>query len=167
MREIARQTGFAIGTIQTELKKLVSLELIHQRRDGNRTYFTPNLEHPLYPEIHGLVLKTNGLVDLLKTAIEPVKSIKIAFVFGSVAEQQEKSGSDVDVMIIGELGLRQTVQILSGMAEKIGREINPHVVGEQEFSKRLRESDHFISSVVKTDKLFIVGNENDLAGLAE
>jgi len=167
MREIERQTGFAIGTIQNELKKLVTLDLITKRRDGNRVYFAANPDHPMYPEIHGLVLKTNGLVDFLKTAIGHVNDIRIAFVFGSIAEQRERSKSDVDIMVIGNLGLRQLTQLLSGMSEKIGREINPHVVSEKEFSKRIRVKDHFMTSVFGAKKLFIVGSENDLEKLVE
>lgn len=167
MREIERQTGFAIGTIQNELKKLVALDLITKRRDGNRVYFAANPDHPMYPEIHGLVLKSNGLVDFLKAAIGHVNDIRIAFVFGSVAEQREQSKSDVDIMVIGNLGLRQLTQLLSGMSEKIGREINPHVVSEKEFAKRIRVKDHFITSVFSAKKLFIVGSENDLEKLVE
>jgi DNA-binding transcriptional ArsR family regulator len=166
MREIERQTGFAIGTIQSELKKLAALELISKRRDGNRVYFAANPDHPLYPEIHGMVLKTNGLVDLLKVAIGHVEAIRIAFVFGSVADQREKPQSDVDVMVIGDLGLRQLTRLLSGMPEKIGREINPHILSEKEYVKRIRAHDHFITAVLTAKKLFIKGSEHDLGKLA-
>jgi len=167
MREIERQTGFAIGTIQTELKKLAALDLIVKRRDGNRVYFAANPNHPMYPEIRGLVLKTNGLADLLKEAIGRNDGIRIAFAFGSIAEQREQSQSDVDLMVIGDLGLRQLTKLLSGMTEKIGREINPHVVSEKEFAKRIQAKDHFMTSVLSAKKLFIVGSENDLKKLAE
>lgn len=70
MREIERRTPFAIGTIQTELKKLQRLDLIMSRRDGNRLYYRANPTHPLYPEIRNMILKTTGLVDLFKKAIK-------------------------------------------------------------------------------------------------
>ena len=68
MREIQRRSGFAIGTIQTELRKLLELDLVQKRRDGNRAYFSANREHSLFIDIHKLVLKTAGLVDVLKNA---------------------------------------------------------------------------------------------------
>ena len=42
MRDIERKSGFAIGTIQTEMKKLHRLDLVLKRRDGNRLYYRAN-----------------------------------------------------------------------------------------------------------------------------
>jgi DNA-binding transcriptional ArsR family regulator len=70
LRELERQTGLAVGTVRQELQRLVRLELVVCRRDGNRTYFRANVAHPLYPDIPSLVLKTVGLVDLLCKQLE-------------------------------------------------------------------------------------------------
>ena len=53
------------------------------------------------------------------------------------------------------------------MAAKLGREINPHVLTAEEFGKRKQTGDHFISSVLATPRLFIVGSEHELAELAK
>lgn len=66
MREIERRSGFTTGTVQQELKKLFSLDLVMKRKDGNRVYYQARKEHPLFPEIHLLVLKTNGMGELFK-----------------------------------------------------------------------------------------------------
>lgn len=162
MRELARCSGCAIGTIQTELKKLHRLDLVTPRRDGNRIYYRANKEHPLYIEIHNLVLKTAGLVDVLRQALGKSKQIKIAFIFGSVARQAEMAGSDIDLMIIGELGLRDVSVLLAGVVEQISREINPHLLRIEEFIERKAGADHFISQVLKSPKIFIIGNEDEL-----
>jgi predicted nucleotidyltransferase len=128
MREIERRTGFAIGTIQTELRKLLRLDLVYSKRDGNRMYYAANKTHPLFLDIRRLVLKTIGLADVLKGALEKSPKIRCAFVFGSIARSEEKAGSDIDLMVIGDVGFREVVGMLDGAAEKIGREINPHVL---------------------------------------
>ena len=66
MREMERRLGFAIGTIQSELKRLLCLNLVKKRKDGNRMYYRANKEHPLYLDLHSLVLKTNGLVEVIR-----------------------------------------------------------------------------------------------------
>ena len=162
MREIERRSGYAIGTIQTELKKLVRLDLVTQRRDGNRVYYAANKEHPLYAEIHGLVLKTVGLVDTVHEALAGEHGIGVAFVFGSVARHEEKAGSDVDLMVVGTIGLRALTSLLSGVSERIGREINPHVMTPKEFTKRREEKDHFVTRILEDLKLFVIGTEHDL-----
>ncbi len=162
MREIERRSGFAIGTIQSELKKLLRLDLVVKRKDGNRTYYRANKAHPLFWDIQRLVLKTVGLVDILHKELKNSREILIAFVFGSIARQREMAESDVDLFVIGDLGLRKLVGLLSGVSDKIGREINPHVFSVKELKKRLVKKDHFISRVLDEPKIFILGNENEL-----
>jgi predicted nucleotidyltransferase len=166
MREIERRSGLAIGTIQQELKKLLRLELIKKRKDGNRLYYEANQEHPLYPDIRSLVLKTVGLVDFFREALKANPNIKLAFVFGSIARYEEKDKSDVDLMIIGDIGMRQLTGLLSGVSSQIGREINPHILSTKEFLKRKSAKDHFLIQVLESPKIFIIGNENELTELA-
>jgi uncharacterized protein len=162
MRELERSSGFAIGTIQTELKKLVRLELVSSRRDGNRLYYRANLDHPIYPEVRSLVLKTVGLADKLCALLEKSEDIALAFIFGSVASGTESASSDIDLMIIGGIGLRSVTGLLSGAGLVIGRELNPYVIGVEEFVKRRNEKEHFISSVLESPKIFVKGTADDL-----
>ena len=166
MREIERRTGFAIGTVQTELKKLQRLDIISRVRDGNRVYYRANTAHPVYPEIRALVLKTSGLADVIVNALDNETGIRVAFLFGSFARQEEKAGSDVDLMVVGEIGLRKLTGLLMDVSGKIGREINPHVFSEKEFVKRKRNQDHFLKQVLESPKIFIIGTENELAEMA-
>jgi len=164
VREIERRSGLNDSTLRQELRKLVRLDLVQSRRDSNRVYYRAKTENPLYPEIRNLVLKTSGLADALKSALKD-KRIRVAFVFGSVARGEEKTGSDVDLMVIGQLGLRDLSRLLSGIEEKIGREINPHVLNEEEFRRRVRAKEHFVSSVMESPKIFIIGSHHELEAM--
>ena len=164
VREIERRSGLNDSTLRQELRKLVRLDLVQSRRDSNRVYYRAKTESPLYPEIRNLVLKTSGLSDVLKSALTD-KRIRVAFVFGSIARGEERAGSDVDLMVIGQLGLRDLSRLLSGIEEKIGREVNPHVLREEEFRKRIRAKEHFVSSVMETPKIFIIGSERELEAM--
>ena len=166
MREIERRSGYAIGTIQTELRKLLRLDLVNKRKDGNRTYYRANKDHPLFLDIQRLVLKTVGLVDILQNKLTKSQEITIAFVFGSIARQEEMAGSDIDLVVIGHLGLREITGLLSGLTEKVGREINPHVFTVKELKKRIARKEHFITQVLDEPKIFIFGNENELKTMA-
>jgi len=165
MREIERRSGFALGTVQQELKKISALDLVIKRRDGNRVYYQARKDHPLYPEIHNLVLKTNGMADLFREVLDKEPQIKTAFAFGSIASHTEKAASDVDLMVIGTISLRKMTQLLMGLSEKIGREINPHVLNPEEFFRRKSHKDHFITQLMESSKIFILGNEDDLKSM--
>ena len=119
LREIVRRTGFAIGTVQQEINKLQRLDIITRIKDGNRIYYKANTDHPLYSDIRNLVQKTNGLADLLKKALSSETKIKIAFIFGSFARKEEKAISDVDLMVIGDIGLRKLTGLLMDVSNKL------------------------------------------------
>jgi predicted nucleotidyltransferase len=159
IREIQRRSGLTDATIRQELRKLARLDLVLGRRDSNRVYYRANKESPLFQEIHGLVIKTAGLVDVLREALSDER-IRIAFVFGSLARGEEKSHSDVDLMVIGATRLRPLSAMLSGLSGRIGREINPHVLTEAEFKKRRQEGEHFLKAVMEGPKLFVIGNQD-------
>jgi len=164
-REIQRRTGASLGAVHQELRKLRRLGLVDARTDGNRVAYTANRSHPLYPEIHRLVLKTGGLADLLQTALTHPK-IEWAFVFGSIARGEETAEGDVDLLVIGDLGLRGVTRLLSGLGEQIGREINPHVLPRAEFLKRKEAKEAFLLRILAAPKLFIVGDPHDFEAMA-
>ena len=166
MRELERRSGFSIGTIQSEVKKLQRLDLLRKRHDGNRTYYSANKEHPLYFDIRNLVLKTIGLVDILREALKESHVIKMAFVFGSIARQEEKAASDIDLMVLGDITLRQLSSMLAGISDQLSREINPHALQIEEFIKRKAAGDPFVTRLCEEPKIFIVGAESDFETLA-
>lgn len=166
MREIERRSGFAIGSIQSEFKKLLRLDLVKKQRDGNRLYYRANKAHPLYPDIHHLVLKTTGLVEVLQAALKPAAGIRIAFVFGSIASREEKAESDIDLMVIGSIGLRKLTALLGDAFTQIGREINPYVLNVGDFVKRKESREHFIVRVLESPKIFIIGSDDELDAMA-
>ena len=160
IREIQRRSGLNDSTIRQELRKLARLDLVKARKDSNRIYYSVNKSNPLFIDLRNLVLKTSGLVDILKDALQD-RRIHQAFVFGSLAEGKERSDSDVDLFVIGDVGLRKISEFLSGVSERIGREINPHVMTPHEFQNRVKSGDHFITTILNSPRLFIIGTEND------
>lgn len=165
MRELERQSGCVIGSIQTELKKLQRLDLVTSQRDGNRLYYQANVDHPLYADIRSMVSKTSGWAAQLRARLEHEDGIRLAFVFGSLARGEERAASDIDLMVIGSLGLRRLTGLLSGLAVQVGREINPHVMEVAEFVRRRAEGEHFVAELVASEKVFIKGREDDFGQL--
>lgn len=160
LRDLEKLSHVKVNSLQKEVKHLSSLGLLKARKDGNRIYYSANTEHPLYPDLVSIVEKTVGVLFKLKKSLSDPK-IKCAFIFGSFAKGKEKAGSDIDLIIIGDIGMRGVSKLLSGIQEKIGREINPHVFTEEEFQKRIKDKEHFISSVMKEDIKVITGSVDE------
>jgi predicted nucleotidyltransferase/DNA-binding HxlR family transcriptional regulator len=165
-REIVRRTGLSESAVRQELKKLTRLGLVSRRDSGNRAYYSATRKHPLFAEIRGLVLKTVGLVDVLKDHL-PARGIRVAFVFGSLAQGNEKPQSDIDLMVIGRTTLRKLVSRMRGVSDELGRELSPHVMTEAEYTQRRLSGDHFVTHVLKGPRLFVVGTEDDVEAMGE
>ncbi len=169
LRDIERRTGLAIGTVRRELTGLAKAEIISKTRDGNRTYYQANRECPFLPELSGLLRKTAGVIEVLCESLKPLaKRIVVAFVHGSFAKGTVRSGSDVDLIVIGSCRFAELVDAIHDAQGKVGREINPTVYPVKEWRQKLASGNHFVRSVsIAEDKIFIIGSKDDLARLAE
>jgi len=166
LRELERRSGLAVTTLRQDLRKLVGMDLVVEEKDGNRTCFSANRDHPLYPDLRSLVAKTVGAAEVLRQALG-TQGIAVAFVFGSVARGAEKAGSDVDLMVIGTVGLRELSRRLSGVADRLGREVNPHAMAPAEFRRRLAVGEHFVTAVMGAERLFVVGGPDELGAVGQ
>src|SRR5208282_2163678 len=106
MRELARHLRLTPSSLQRELASLVRGGILVQKREGKHVYFQAAVDSPIFEELQGLILKTAGLADVVREELKPVADrIQWAFIYGSVARSEEHPASDVDLMIIGHVGL--------------------------------------------------------------
>jgi len=163
LRELARLTGASPGSLKKELDTLTAAGLLASRKIGNLTQFSANTQHPVYPELSGLIRKTTGLHDVLASALQPLgEQIDVAFVFGSVASTTETTHSDVDVMVIGDVTFGQVVNTIYDAQITLGREINPKVMTRNEWQVKQREGNTFVAELLSKPKIFVVGTADDL-----
>lgn len=168
VRESARLTGTSAGTLHKELSKLTEGGVLRRQAVGNQVRYGANRDCPVFEELASILRKTSGLADVLADASSSVENqIDLAFVFGSLARGDQTANSDVDVMVVGELGFAAVVQLLHPVQEALRREINPVVYSLAEFRHRAVSGDSFIQEVLTKPKLFVVGNENELGKLTQ
>jgi DNA-binding transcriptional ArsR family regulator len=165
-REIARRTGLPAGTVTRELTKLAEVGLLHRERRGNQQVYRANTRSPVFSELAGILRKTSGLADVLAQALAPVApKLRAAFIFGSIAQGRESAGSDVDLILIGDLGFAQAVELLHAAQATLGREVNPKVFTASEFTSKVATG-AFLRDVLAKPKIFLIGSDHDLAELA-
>jgi uncharacterized protein len=162
-REIAREVDASAGAVQRELENLCKVGLILRKSVGNRVFYQANRDTPVFPEMRALINKTIGIFGVLRSALRPLsKQIVAAFVYGSVAREEETAPSDVDLMVVGEAALEQVLSRLSMVEKGIGRAINPTIYSVTEFKSKLAADNHFLTSVLKGKKVFLLGEEDEL-----
>jgi predicted nucleotidyltransferase len=167
-RQIVRAAQLGTGAVQRELLHLWNAGIVSRTTCGVQTYYRANSECPIFGELRGLVLKTFGVAEVLRAALRPLESgIDVAFIYGSVASGTETAASDVDVMVVGgRVSLDDVVAAFAHAQRDLGREVNPSVFRTAEFCRKLAAGQHFLTSVVAAARVFLIGDERELARLA-
>jgi predicted nucleotidyltransferase len=156
------------GTVQRELKNLTDAGIIIREVQGRQVYYRANEKCPIYNELKSIVRKTFGVADVLRQSLAPkADKVRLAFIFGSVARSADDRRSDIDLIVAGGLSFGDVVSLLSPAEEKLGREVNPVVYPIAEFKKKVKEDHHFVKTVLEGEKIFLIGDEDELGRLAK
>jgi predicted nucleotidyltransferase len=149
------------GAVQRELAVLAGAGLLTVRKQGNQKHFQANPASPVFAELRGLVLKTMGLADVLRAALAPLApQIEQAFVFGSIAKQQDTAASDVDLLVVSDtLGYGEVFGAMEVASQTLGRTVNPALYTAADFSARLQGDNAFINRVMQQPKIWLIGQE--------
>ncbi|TAN08031.1 MAG: MarR family transcriptional regulator [Rhodanobacteraceae bacterium] len=166
--ELIDSTGAGSGAVQRELAKLIASGLLTMQPVGNQKRYQANPAAPIHDELVGIVQKTVGLAEPLRTALQSLASkIIAAFVFGSVAKRSDTAQSDIDVMIVsGKLGYAEALTALAETEEQLGRKVIPTIYSPAELAKRIKTDNAFIKRVLEQPKIWLIGGEDDLHGKA-
>ena len=162
--ELIGTTGTGSGAAQRELLRLEASGLVVSRRVGHQKHYQANAASPLFEEIRGHRVEDGRSRGAAARALKPLsKSIRAAFVYGSVAKATDQATSDIDLMIISDsLTYGEVFGALEAGHGAVGRPINPTVYTAAEFSKRLREENAFVTRVLEQPKLWVIGGDAEL-----
>lgn len=150
------------GAIQRELARLESAGLIDSSRVGNQKHYQANRQSPIFDELRGIVIKTFGIADVLRTALQTLApKLDLVFVYGSIAKGSDTSNSDIDVMLIGEgLSYPEIIETLSLPEKQLGRPINPTIYSPREFKRKLALENAFLQRVLEQPRILVMGDEH-------
>ncbi len=153
------------GAVQRELARLTQSGLVTVRRVGAQKFYQANPGCPILEELCGIVLKTVGLAEPLRGALAPLApQIELAFVYGSVAKREDTAASDIDLMVVSDdLTYADVFGKLEAASKKLGRTVNPTVYSRAELTRRLKQRNAFVTRVLAQPKLWLIGNDRDLA----
>lgn len=168
VRQITVLLGEDSTNVSRELTKLAGMGILIFQQQGRQKYYGVNRNHPAFAELRGLVLKTAGLRDVVRSVLSPLSDkINFAFIFGSFARAEDTADSDVDLLIVGNIALKDVSAALGQASRQLGREFNPVIYTPAEFRSKAREKHRFITEMLKGKKMFMAGNEHDVKKLID
>lgn len=163
-KELVDKAGVGTGTVHRELEKLSGAGLLTVKKIGNQKHYQANPDSPIYEELKGIVRKTFGMSDLLKTTLIPYQNnIQLAFIYGSTAKGSENATSDIDLMLISdEMTYPDLLVDLAELENQLGKKISPTIYTGEEFRNKLDSKNSFVTRVITQPKIFLIGSENDI-----
>jgi len=161
-RQISTLTGLPVRAVQREVERLQTLGLLIRSESGNQVHYQVNRDFFLFPELKNIFVKTLGVSALARSRLRSAGSIDLAFIYGSYAADQETAASDIDVLVIGGLPSRALHAALQEAEQLTHREINYILFSPEEFRSRVLANDGFLSNVLASPKLFLIGDEDAL-----
>jgi predicted nucleotidyltransferase len=158
LREVARRTELNSKTVMRELHALRDAGILVSRDVGRQVVYRLNPDCPIVDELRSIIRKTAGLAGVLQAALAPfAERIVQAYVYGSHARGEERVDSDVDLMIVGSVSLRELSSALREAGRSLRRTINPTLYTVEAYKKELKARDSFVSRVHHGPRLDLLG----------
>jgi len=162
INEISRRIGTTPRGVEKELKNLLSGGILKREIIGNQHRYQLDENCPILKEIKGIIIKTVGVAHLIQKALKPAeRKIDRAFIFGSFASGDYGNESDVDLFMVTKLSGLEVAELIGDLQNEIGRAINVSQVSADEFYRKKRNNDHFLSQVLKGPKIDITGQNDE------
>ncbi len=164
--EVVRWADMGRGTVRRELDRLTKAGLLRVRREGNQLHYQADPTSPVFQELRGIVMKTFGVAAVLRSALAPLTgAVKIAFIYGPVANGAECGDNDIDLMLIGrDLSYAAVMDHLGEIENCHGCKVNLSIYSPEELTKRLRTDNTFVQRVMDQQKYFLIGSADDING---
>ena len=156
VNELARKLHLDKRNLVKKIRELEKEGILKSYTRGNLKLYSINRDYVLYQEFRKVFLKTVGLEDELKKIMAETAGIKQAYIYGSYAQNNMDTHSDIDLLVIGNYKIVLLQRKLSQLQKEIEREINTVNLDESEYKKRLKNQDPFIADVFKKKHLKLI-----------
>jgi DNA-binding transcriptional ArsR family regulator len=165
--DLARHIGVPPSSLQRELFSLTDTGLFLREVDGRRVYYRANELHPFFTELQAMFFKSVGVADIVSTALEPFLSrIDVAFILGSTARGERRDASDIDLLLVGNVGLSDVAVPFREVEFRLGARIDVVQYSVDEFRDKRRQNNHFLTTIMQDKKIFLKGSDSELADIA-
>jgi Nucleotidyltransferase domain len=155
-QQVADLARIPRGNAHRFLSRWAKLGLLSRREDGRNITYRAS-DDPALAGLRDLLVRGSVLLDDIRAALPA--SVDTAVVFGSVARSEERAGSDIDILALGDgLSSIKVNAALKPVGRKHQRDINATCLSAAEFAKLLKAGDGFATSVASQRTIPIKGD---------
>jgi hypothetical protein len=132
LRNLESEFGESTNAIRLELNKFEEAGLLSSEISGNKKVFRANTGHPLFQDIHNILMKTIGFDQIIDRVVTKLGNVEMAYVTGDFAR-----GIDtpiIDLVFVGnDINQEYLVRLATKTEELISRKIRYVIFHPEEF----------------------------------
>ena len=165
VRQLVRLTDEEINSVRRELANLQKSGVISSEWRGNRLYYWADKQSSLFFNLLTIANQSSGLGLKLQNKNETLGTIKLVFYSNKFITGDKRTPDDIDLVIVGDVSLREIDSFIKQEQEVRGHEINYMVMGKGEFRLRRQKRDQFIVDFFLGNPIVIIGNQSEISSL--
>lgn len=143
LRNLESEFGESSNAIRLELNKFEQAGLLRSELDGNKKRFRANIKHPLFLDIHNILLKHLGFDTIIDNVVDKLGNLEKVFVTGAFARGLDHPV--IDLIFVGDdINKAFLLKLVEKAETIISRKIRYIALNMQEFleyKKGLGEED--------------------------
>jgi hypothetical protein len=130
LRSLEAQFGESTNAIRVELNRFEKAGMLTSCLQGNKKIFQANTDHPLYSEVHSIVMKYVGLDKVIENVIERLGDVQAVYLSGEFARGLD---SDIiDLILVGEINQEYFLHLIEKAESMVSRRIRYLIYDTQE-----------------------------------
>jgi hypothetical protein len=138
LRNLETEFGESTNAIRLELNKFEQAGLLKSEVEGNKKVFRANTSHPLFNDIHNILMKTIGFDQIIDSVVTKLGNVEMAYVTGDFA--RGKDTQIIDLVFVGnEINQEYLIQLVNKTEELISRRIRYVIFHPEEFENYRKE----------------------------
>ncbi|MBP6994057.1 hypothetical protein KBB12_02345 [Candidatus Woesebacteria bacterium] len=162
LRDIVRRTDEEVNAIKRELDIMVKGKVLESERRLNKVFFRLNKNYIFYDEFLRIFAKTSRIATLIQEAGPKLGKVKALALSLKYVKKLDIRSDEIYLLGVGTIVLPELAQVISYCEQDFGREINYTVMTTDELAFRKRNNDPFLWKFLRTPKVMLVGNEEEL-----
>ena len=133
LRSLSEEFGVSTNGIRLELNKFENSGFLTSFLLSNKKYYKANIKHPLFNDIHKILLKTTGIDDVLQFILQRIGLINKVYLIGSYSNGLESK--IIDFLIVGDsINKSFLLEQVNKVEKKINKKIRFIIYDNNEFN---------------------------------
>ena len=132
LRGLQSEFGESTNSIRIELNRFEKAGMLISSQDGNKKIFQANTKHPLYNEIHNIVLKHIGIDKVIENIVHRLGDVKQVYLEGDFAKGI--NSNIIDLIFIGKVDQNYLIELTGKVEEIISKKIRYIIYTDDEFN---------------------------------